>query len=68
MGVGETLVVAQIEIGFSAVVGDKHFTMLIRRHRSRINVQIGVALLEGDFQAAAFEETSDGGGRDAFSE
>jgi hypothetical protein len=42
--------------------------VLIGRHGARINVQVGIALLEGDFQTAAFEETSDGGGGDALSE
>jgi hypothetical protein len=42
--------------------------VLIGRHGARINVQVGIALLEGDFQTAAFEETTDGSGGDAFSE
>ncbi len=68
MRVGEALVVAEVEVGFSAVVGDKHFAVLIGRHGAGINVQVGIALLEGNFQTAAFEETSDGSGRDTLSE
>ena len=64
----EPLVMAKVEIGFRAIVRDKHFAVLIGRHCPRINVQVGIALLESDFKAAAFEETSDGSGRDAFSE
>src|ERR1700683_3033473 len=68
MRVGETLVVAQIEVSFSAVIRDKHFAVLIGRHRSGINVEVGIALLEGYFQAAAFKETSNRSGRYALSE
>ncbi len=32
---GETLIMAEVEIGFGAVVGDEDLAMLIRRHRSR---------------------------------
>ena len=55
---GEALVVAEVEIGFRAVVRDKHFAVLIGRHCPGINVQVGIALLEGDFQAAAFKQAS----------
>ncbi len=34
---GEALVMAEIEIGFRAVIGDEHFAVLIRRHRARID-------------------------------
>jgi hypothetical protein len=35
---GEALVVAEIEVGFGAVVGDEDFAVLIRAHRARIDV------------------------------
>ena len=65
---GETLVVAEIEIGFGAVVGDENFAVLIRRHRAGINVQVGIALLEGDAEAAAFQQAAHRSRRNAFSE
>jgi len=40
----KTLVVAQVQIGFCAIVSHKHLTMLKRRHRARIDVEIGVQL------------------------
>ena len=64
----KAFVVAEVEIGFGAVVGDENFTVLIGRHSARINVEVGIALLEGDSKTPAFEETSDGSGRDALSE
>ena len=57
-GVGEALVVPEIQIGFRAVIGDVHFAVLVRAHRARIDVQIGIAFLEGDSETAAFEETA----------
>jgi hypothetical protein len=41
---GEALVMAEIEIGLRAVVGHEHFAVLIRRHRSGIEVEIGSSL------------------------
>ena len=37
-GVGEALVVAEVEIGFGAVVGDENLAVLEGRHGSRIDV------------------------------
>ena len=65
---GEALVVAQVEIGFGAVVGDEHFAVLIRRHGAGIDVQVGIALLEGDAKTAAFEQAAHGGRCYAFPE
>src|ERR1700684_1480674 len=58
----ESLVVAEAEVGFRAVVGDEDFAMLKRRHRSRIHVQIRIELHQVDFEATTFEETADRGG------
>mmetsp|Transcript_22560 Transcript_22560/g.36736 ORF Transcript_22560/g.36736 Transcript_22560/m.36736 type:complete len:329 (-) Transcript_22560:631-1617(-) len=43
---GEPLVMAQIKIGFGPVIGHEHFTMLKRRHRAGVDVQIGVKLAQ----------------------
>ena len=56
---GEALVMAEVEIGFRAVVGDEHFAVLIGRHRAGIDVQVGIALLEGNSEAAAFQQAAD---------
>ncbi len=44
--VDEALVVAQVEVGLGAVVGDEHLAVLERTHGARIDVQIGVELLD----------------------
>ena len=59
-GVGEALVVAEVEIGLGAVVGDENLAVLKRRHRARIHVQIGIELHQVDLHAAALQQASDG--------
>ncbi len=56
--VGEPFVVAEVEIGLGAVLGNVHLAMLIGRHRPGINVQVGIALLEGDAETTAFEQAA----------
>ena len=53
---GEALVMAKVEVGLGAVVGDVDFAVLIGRHRPRIDVQIGVELADSDLEAARLEE------------
>ncbi len=60
LDVGEAFVVAEVEIGFRAIVGDEDFAVLIRAHRAGIHVQVRITFLDGDFEAATFEETADG--------
>ncbi len=43
---GEALVVAQIEIGFRAVIGNEHLTVLVGAHRAGIDIEIGVELAQ----------------------
>ena len=64
---GEALVMAEVEIGLRAVVGDENFTVLKRAHRARIHVEVRIEFLQGDFETATFEETTYRGGSYAFS-
>ena len=57
----KALVVAQVQVGLGAVVGDKHLAVLERRHGPRINIQIGVELHHVHAQAAALKQAADGG-------
>ena len=66
--VGEALVVAQVEVGLGAVLGDEDLAVLERAHRPRIDVDVGIELLEGDPEAAGDEEAADGCGGDALAE
>ena len=67
MRVSETLVVAEVEIGLSTIVGDEDFAVLERTHRSGVYVQVGVEFLQGDAEPPAFEQTTNGGGGNPFS-
>ncbi len=66
--VGEPLVVAEVEVGLGAVVGDEDLAVLERAHRAGIDVQVRVELLQSDAQPAAFEQAADAGRRDPFPE
>src|SRR5579859_4900071 len=57
--VGETLVVAEIQIGLGAIVGDEDFAVLERAERAGVHVQVRIEFLQADAQPAALEETSD---------
>ena len=58
-GVGEAFVVAQVEIGFGAVVGHEHLAMLKRRHRPRIDIEIGIELAKADIIAPRLEQRAE---------
>ena len=66
--VDEALVVAQVEVGLGAVVGDEHFAVLVRAHRARIDVDVRIQLLRGDFIAARLQEPAQARRRDALAE
>ncbi|MNG11315.1 hypothetical protein D3C84_948470 [compost metagenome] len=53
----EALVVAQVEVGFRAVMGDEHFTMLERTHGPRIDVDVGVEFQHGDLQPPRLQDS-----------
>src|SRR6266404_1755548 len=59
LGVGEALVVSEVEVGLGTVFGDEDFTVLKRAHSAGIDVKVRIALLKGDFETATFEETTD---------
>ena len=66
--VDESLVVAEIEVGLAAVVGDEHFAVLERVHRARVDVDVRVELLERDPQAPELEQPPERRGGEALAE
>ena len=64
----EALVVAEIEIGFGAVIGDEHLAVLERAHRARIHVDVRVELDHRDLEAPGFENGAQRRGGNAFSQ
>ncbi len=55
-GADETLVMAQVEVGLGAVVGDEHLTVLERAHGARIDVDVRVQLEHRDLQAPRLQD------------
>ena len=62
IAVQEAFVVADVEVGFGAVLGDEHLTVLERVHGARIHVEVGIQLLHGDLQATRGEELTEATG------
>jgi hypothetical protein len=58
---GEALVMAEVEVGFGAVVGHKDLAMFERAHRARIDVEIGVKLAQPHRKAARLQQRAKGG-------
>ena len=55
-GANKTLVMAQIQIGFSAVFRDEHFAMLIRAHGTGIDVDIRIHLDQRHLEATGIKQ------------
>ena len=55
----ETFVMAKVEIGLGAVIGDENLAMLIGRHRARIDIEVGVELAEPDRIAARLKQRAE---------
>ena len=62
----ESLVMAEIEIGLGPVVGHEDLAVLVGRHRARIDVEIGIELLDARAVAARLQQGSQSRRRDAF--
>ncbi len=50
----------QIQVSLGSVVEDIDFAMLVGRHGSRVNIEVWVEFLDGDLQAAVFEQGANG--------
>ena len=62
----EALVVAEVEIGFCAVVQDVDLAVLEGIHRAGIHVQIRIKFLENNTQTTCFEQRSKRRGGQSF--
>ena len=66
--VDEALIMAQIQVGLGAVVGDEHLAVLQGAHGAGVNIDVGVQFLRGDLQTAGFEQTAKACRRDALAQ
>jgi hypothetical protein len=57
--------VAEVEVGFGAVVGYITFAVLVGIERAGVDVDVGVELLDGDAEAAGLQKLGKGGRNDA---
>jgi len=64
--INEPLVVPQVQVGLSPVDRDEYLPMLIGTHRSGIDVQVRIELLDGNLQPSRLQDTPESGGRDSF--
>ena len=65
---GEALVVAQVQVGLSAVIGDVDLAVLVGAHRAGIDVQVGVQLAQPHGESAGLQQGAEGRGGNAFAE
>lgn len=65
-GIGEPFVVTKVKVGFGTIFKDINFAVLIGAHRARIDVEVGVELLQDHPQAAVFEEGAECGSGQTF--
>ena len=61
-GMGEALVVAQVQVGLGTVLGDEHLAVLEGAHGARVDVDIGIELEQGNPQASRFQHGCQGRG------
>ncbi len=66
--VDEALVVPQVEVGLTAVLGDEHLTVLERVHGAGVDVDVRVELLHRDPETPGLEEAPEGGCGEALAE
>jgi hypothetical protein len=66
--VDEALVVAEVQVRLGAVVGHENLAVLEWRHRSRVDVEVRVELLDRHFEASCLEQPAERSGRDALTE
>ena len=66
--VEEALVVADVEIGLRAVLGDEDLTVLEGIHRARIHIEVGIELLHGHCEPTLSEQVPEARGRQSLAQ
>ena len=59
---------AEVEVGLHAIDGDVALAVFVGVEGAGVDVDVGVKLLDGDFEATCLEQFADAGGDDAFAE
>ena len=61
MNTCESFIVAEVEVGLHAIDGHIALAMLVGIERSRVDVDVGIELLDGDGVAAGLQQLADTG-------
>jgi hypothetical protein len=56
--IGKTLVVAEVEVGFCAIIGNEDFAMLVGRHGTGVHIDVGVQFHEGNGDTTILEQSA----------
>ena len=65
---GEALVMAEIKVGLRAVIGHEDFAVLVRAHRARIDIEIGIKLAQPHGIPAGLQQCTEGRRGDTLTE
>ena len=65
---GKALIVTEVEIGLGAVIGHEHFAVLVWRHRSGVEIEIGIEFPQPNFVAARLQQRAKSRRSQTFSE
>ena len=68
LDVDKALVVSKVEIRFRTIIGDKTLTVLVRVHRSGIDINVRIELEHRDFKATISQEASQRCGGDSLTD
>ncbi|CUP34884.1 Uncharacterised protein [Bacteroides xylanisolvens] len=58
----------EIQIGFRAVIGDEDLAVLVRAHGARVDIDVRIEFLNGDFVASVLQQSAQGCSGDAFAQ
>ena len=67
-GIDESFVVAEVQVCLRAILSNEDLAVLVGGHGAGVDVEIRIEFLNCDPDAAAREESADGGGGDALSD
>ena len=68
VAIQESFVMADVEIGLRAVLGDEHLAVLERIHGARVHVEVRIEFLHSHLQAARGEQLTETAGGQALAE
>jgi hypothetical protein len=67
VGIDEAFIVTQVEVGFLTIFSNEDLAMLIRRHCPRIDIDVGIQLLNRNRDVTALQNSSYRSDGDSFS-